>query len=94
MVLHMNKKLWYNKEAKIWEEALPIGNGRIGAMVFSGTISDKFQINEDTLWSGYPGMETRKHSMEEIYNIRELVKNKKYSEATDATSEMMFGIHS
>lgn len=90
----MNKKLWYNKEAKIWEEALPIGNGRIGAMVFSGTISDKFQINEDTLWSGYPGMETRKHSMEEIYNIRELVKNKKYSEATDATSDIMFGIHS
>ena len=51
----MKKRIWYKKPANMWEEALPIGNGRIGGMVFSGAVSDKIQINEDTLWSGYPG---------------------------------------
>lgn len=50
-------KLWYDKEALTWEEALPIGNGRLGAMVFSNPINDRIQINEDTLWTGYPGTE-------------------------------------
>ena len=44
----------YNSEAQIWEEALPLGNGRIGAMVWSGVPVEKISLNEDTLWSGYP----------------------------------------
>lgn len=90
----MNKRLWYKSEAAIWEEALPIGNGRIGAMVFSGAISDKLQINEDTLWSGYPGMETRKHEIKELDKIRKSVHEKKYHEATEETSESMLNVHS
>ncbi len=88
------KKLWYSKEARYWEEALPIGNGRIGAMVYSGAQSDKLQINEETLWTGRPNMETRQHSMSEIEKIRTLVKEKKYPEATKATSDIMLGVHS
>lgn len=88
------KKLWYSKEASYWEEALPIGNGRIGAMVYSGAQSDKLQINEETLWTGRPDMETRQHSMNEIEKIRALVKEKKYPEATKATSDIMLGVHS
>ena len=47
-------KLWYNSPASVWEEALPLGNGRIGAMVFGDPLHELYQLNEETLWSGYP----------------------------------------
>ena len=47
-------ELWYETPAKVWEEALPIGNGRIGAMVFGGLLEERIQLNEDTIWSGGP----------------------------------------
>lgn len=86
--------LFYRKEAAVWEEALPIGNGRIGAMVYSGAVDDKIQINEDTLWSGCPNTENRNHSMDDVYEIRKLVKDKKYREAREKTSEKMFDVRS
>ncbi|HEX8041105.1 MAG TPA: glycoside hydrolase N-terminal domain-containing protein, partial [Chryseosolibacter sp.] len=46
--------LWYDKPARAWEEALPLGNGKTGAMVFGGTGRERFQLNDNTLWSGYP----------------------------------------
>src|SRR3546814_18483048 len=46
--------LWYTKPASVWTEALPIGNGRLGAMLFGGIKRERFQLNEDTLWSGGP----------------------------------------
>ena len=47
-------KLWYTKPAAQWTEALPLGNGRLGAMVFGGVAAERIQLNEDTLWSGHP----------------------------------------
>ena len=47
-------RLWYRAPAGAWTEALPIGNGRIGAMVFGGTSQERISLNEDSLWSGYP----------------------------------------
>jgi len=44
--------LWYRHPAKIWNEALPIGNGRLGAMVFGGVGEEHLQLNEDTVWAG------------------------------------------
>ncbi len=85
-------KLWYNKEALTWEEALPIGNGRLGGMFFSSPINDRIQINEDTLWTGYPNKETRKHSMEDLLPIRQLIREGKYPEANKALSDTMLGI--
>ncbi|HEV2831835.1 MAG TPA: glycoside hydrolase family 95 protein, partial [Hanamia sp.] len=46
--------LWYDKPASIWEEALPLGNAKTGAMVFGGITTERFQLNDNTLWSGYP----------------------------------------
>jgi len=45
-------KLWYNKPAVAWEEALPLGNGKTGAMVFGGLVTERLQLNDNTLWSG------------------------------------------
>ena len=84
------KTLWYDKEAKIWNEALPLGNGRIGAMVFGGPFSDRIALNEDTLWSGCPASEEPMHSMEEIRKIRMLIAEKKYGEAEKKTSDHLF----
>ena len=47
-------KLWYEKPAAEWVEALPVGNGRLGAMVFGGTENERIQLNEGTLWAGGP----------------------------------------
>src|SRR5690242_3048193 len=47
-------KLWYNQPARNWNEALPIGNGRLGAMIFGGVKDELIQLNEATLWSGGP----------------------------------------
>ena len=47
--------LWYREKARTWNEALPLGNGRIGAMAFGGAVCERVGLNEDTLWSGRPG---------------------------------------
>ena len=47
-------ELWYEKPAETWKEALPVGNGRLGAMIFGGLPQERIQLNEDTLWSGGP----------------------------------------
>jgi alpha-L-fucosidase 2 len=47
-------KLWYTKPAQAWEEALPLGNGKTGAMVFGKVKTERYQLNDNTLWSGYP----------------------------------------
>ncbi len=46
--------LWYKKPAAKWEEALPVGNGRLGAMVYGTTAEERLQLNEDTYWTGGP----------------------------------------
>ncbi len=46
--------LWYQQPAAQWVEALPVGNGRLGAMVFGGVGKERLQLNEDTLWAGGP----------------------------------------
>ena len=45
-------RLWYRHPAKEWEEALPIGNGRLGAMVFGGIHAERIQVNEESMWYG------------------------------------------
>jgi alpha-L-fucosidase 2 len=47
-------KLWYSAPASAWEEALPLGNGKTGAMVFGGIKEERYQLNDNTLWSGFP----------------------------------------
>ena len=53
----MNDRILFTSPASRWEEALPIGGGRLGAMVYGGAVVDRLQVNEITLWSGapYPG---------------------------------------
>lgn len=74
-----NIKLWYNKPANVWNEALPIGNGRLAAMVFGSPASEKIQLNEGTFWSGGPSRNDNPNALGALPVIRQAVFNGMYS---------------
>ena len=65
--------LWYRQPAERWTEALPVGNGRLGAMVFGGIAQDRVQFNEDTVWVGQPHDYSRPGAHEHLATLRELL---------------------
>src|SRR5690348_10232718 len=66
-------KLWYAQPAAKWDEALPVGSGRLGAMVFGGVGQERIQFNEDTLWTGGPHDYVRAGAHDHLDEIRRLV---------------------
>ena len=69
----MKNILFYKKKASAWEEALPVGNGRLGAMVFGNLKTERIALNEDTLWSGYPKDLNKKDASEHLDEIRKAI---------------------
>jgi alpha-L-fucosidase 2 len=69
----MTTNLWYNRPADAWTEALPVGNGKLGAMVFGGIRHERIQFNEDTLWTGQPTDYLHRGAHEVLPRIRELL---------------------
>jgi alpha-L-fucosidase 2 len=65
--------LWFNKPASKWTDALPLGNGRLGAMVFGGVPAERLQLNEDTLWSGSPRPWNNPDAKRHLAEVRRLV---------------------
>jgi alpha-L-fucosidase 2 len=85
-------QLWYDRPAGEWTEALPIGNGRLGAMVFGGVENDTLQLNEDTLYAGEPGMRSLPLSIHEHYDeVLSFIKRGKYSDAGDVIKREWLG---
>ena len=83
-------KLWYDKPAQVWTEALPLGNGRLGAMVFGNPAMEQIQLNEATIWAGQPNNNANPDALVNIPKVRELVFAEKYLEAqTLATEKIM-----
>ena len=83
-----NHVLWYDEPADNWNEALPIGNGRIGAMLYGGEKVDQIQLNEETVWAGSPGNNIAKDYYQDVESIRELLFNGKYTEAQQKALEV------
>ncbi len=73
--------LWYDKPASKWVEALPIGNGQVGAMVFGGPAEERLQLNEGTLWAGSPYDPVNPEAKAALPEVRKLVNEGKYREA-------------
>jgi alpha-L-fucosidase 2 len=73
--------LWYRQPARRWEEALPVGNGRLGAMVFGGAGREQIQLNEDTVWAGQPRDRDRKGAYRHLPEARKMLFEGKYVEA-------------
>ena len=84
-------KLWYKQPAPSWTDALPVGNGRLGAMVFGGVETERLAINDDTLWSGAPRDWNNPHASEYLPQIRKLVLNEKKYEEADRVCKKMQG---
>ncbi len=84
-------KLWYNQPARHWEEALPLGNGRIGGMVFGGVQKERIGLNEDTLWSGYPRDTNLFNASEQFGRVQQLVIDEEYTQAQKIIEQNMLG---
>ena len=81
--------LWYDKPASEWTEALPIGNGRLGAMIFGGPANEQLQLNEDTLYAGSPYDPNNPEALKALPDARRLIFEGKYEEAHDLVGAKM-----
>jgi len=82
--------LWYKEPAKSWEQALAVGNGQLGAMIFGNTEKERLQLNEITVWSGECKLEAdRKEGFKALPEIRRLIREEKFSEAMELMTENM-----
>ncbi len=84
-----NLKLWYKRPAANWNEALPIGNGSLGAMVFGGTVEERIQLNEETIWSKDGEYLDRPNAHKYLKQIRTLLFDGKYAEAEKLYNEQV-----
>jgi len=82
-------RLWYRQPAEAWTEALPIGNGRLGAMIFGGVARERLQLNEDTLYAGGPYDPSDPGARIALPRVRELIAAGKYAEAQALANEKM-----
>ena len=80
-------KLWYTQPAKQWVEALPVGNGRLGAMVYGDPSKELIQLNENTVWAGSPYRNDNPDAREALPEVRRLIFEGKYKEAHDIVNE-------
>jgi len=84
--------LWYLQPAKRWLEALPVGNGRLGAMVFGGVETERLALNESTFWSGAPDLSHDNPSAREhLQEIRKLLFEGEFRKAAELISRHMLG---
>src|SRR5579872_3923554 len=74
-------ELWYRQPANLWVEALPVGNGRLGAMIFGGTAHERIQFNEQTVWAGEPHNYAHPGAYKYLDQIRQLLWDGKQAEA-------------
>jgi alpha-L-fucosidase 2 len=84
--------LWYRRSAKVWEEALPLGNGRLGAMVFGGVADERLQLNENTVWDGYPLDPNNPEGLKALPEVQRLLFENKNNEAVKLAEQTMMGI--
>jgi alpha-L-fucosidase 2 len=85
-------KLWYRQPAKDWNEALPIGNGRLAAMVFGGTDKERIQLNEETVWAGEKRNRNNPEGLKNLAEIRRLLMTGKPKEAEVLADKTMISI--
>lgn len=84
-------QIWFNKPAVTWNEALPVGNGRLGAMVFGGVELDRIQLNEESVWTGKREDFVNPKATETLSRIRQLLGAGKYKEADVLAQQSMMG---
>jgi len=84
-------KIWYDEPAQKWTEALPIGNGRLGAMVYGTVQNERLQLNEDTVWAGHPLDRDRVGAYKYLPEARRLIFEEKYVDAQRIMQRQFMG---
>jgi alpha-L-fucosidase 2 len=84
--------LWYRQPAAVWTEALPVGNGRLGAMVFGGAPADRLQLNEESVWAGFPRDRNNAAALEALPEVRRLLFEGRNQEAAALAERTMLAI--
>lgn len=82
-------KLWYKKPASIWNDALPVGNGRLGAMVFGKIATETIQLNEESLWAGNQANDNNPEALAHIKEIQQLLINGRNNEAHELATKYL-----
>jgi alpha-L-fucosidase 2 len=85
-------RLWYRQPAREWVEALPVGSGKLGAMVFGGVAAERLQLNEDTLWAGGPYDPANPEALAALPEIRRLIDAGEYAKATQLAEAKFMGV--
>jgi len=89
----IRRRLWYQKPAMTWVEALPVGNGRLGGMVFGDPRQERIQLNEDTLWSGRPRDRNNYQAYDYLLEARQLIFSGEYQKAQKLIEAKMQGTY-
>lgn len=84
-------KLWFNKPAGNWNEALPVGNGKLGAMIFGGVESERLEINEESVWTGEERWDANPDALKNLPKVRQLLFDGKYAEAEKLAQSGIMG---
>ncbi len=83
--------LWYKQPAKDWNEALPVGNGRLGAMVFGDPVSERIQINEESIWAGCQVNNNNPKSLAHLPEIQKALFENRFKDAWQLANDNMLG---
>lgn len=83
--------LWYRQPAGRWLEALPVGNGRLGGMVFGGVPEERLQLNEDSLWAGGPRDTNNPQALKYLPEVRRLIAEGQYRQAQNLADQYLMG---
>jgi alpha-L-fucosidase 2 len=84
-------KIWFNKPAANWNEALPVGNGRLGAMIFGGAELERIELNEESVWTGQPRWDANPDALKNLPDVRKLLFEGKYQEAEALAQKGILG---
>jgi alpha-L-fucosidase 2 len=86
-----NLKLWYRQPATVWEEALPVGNGRLGAMVFGDPLHEHLQLNEESVWAGSKINNNNPNALKALPGLQKAIFESRYKDAFKLADENLLG---
>ena len=84
-------KIWFNEPAENWNDALPVGNGRLGAMIFGGVVNECLELNEESVWTGEPRWDANPDALKNLPKVRQLLFEEKYKEAEALAQKGILG---
>ncbi|MCX6320664.1 MAG: glycoside hydrolase family 95 protein [Bacteroidia bacterium] len=84
-------KIWFNQPADNWNDALPVGNGRLGAMIFGSVEKERLELNEESVWTGEPRWDANPDALKNLPKVRQLLFEGKYKEAEALAQKSILG---